>query len=106
MSPTLKTIIPKIKDKFFQLFNDNLISLVLFGSQARGDITAESDIDILVVLREKEQRQAKREEIIDFIAEISLEFGVLVSCVYVSQTEFETEKSPLLLNIHREGIPL
>jgi len=37
----------------------DLISLILFGSQARGDITAESDIDILVVLSLKGDKGVK-----------------------------------------------
>lgn len=81
-------IIKRVKEKFVALFQDNLISLVLFGSQARGNATADSDIDILVVLKEKQQRDSKREEIIDFIADLCLEFEVLVSCVYISESQF------------------
>jgi uncharacterized protein len=58
------------KEKFVSLFQDDLISLVLFGSQARGDATSDSDIDILVVLKEKQQRDSKREEVIDFITDL------------------------------------
>jgi predicted nucleotidyltransferase len=96
----------RVKQKFQSLFRDDLITLVLFGSQARGDATTESDIDVLVVLKNKQLRNSKRDEVLDFIGDLCLEFGVLVSCVYVSQAQFETEKSPLLLNIRREGIVL
>jgi len=103
---SLKEITAIVKQKFQAIFQDDLITLVLFGSQARGDANLESDIDILVVLKEKNNRDKKREAILDFIFDVSLEFGVLVSCVYVSQAQFEQEKSPLLLNIRREGIVL
>lgn len=102
----LNEIKSRVKQKFESLFADSLITLVLFGSQARGDATAQSDIDVLVVLKDKQIRNTKREEILDFIGDLCLEFGILVSCVYVSQAQFETEKSPLLLNIRREGIVL
>lgn len=102
----LEIIKSQIKQKFQDSFQDNLVSLVLFGSQARGDATAESDIDILVVLKNKQLRYQKQEEILDFIENICLEFTVLVSCIYINQNQFETEKSPLLLNIRREGITL
>jgi predicted nucleotidyltransferase len=103
---SLEEITARVKRKFENLFQDDLITLVLFGSQARGEATPESDIDVLVVLRDKQIRDNKREEVIDFIADLCLEFGVLVSCVYVSKAQFETEKSPLLLNVRREGIVL
>ncbi|ANV83303.1 hypothetical protein AWQ21_02260 [Picosynechococcus sp. PCC 7003] len=106
MTSLLETLTPTIKKQFSEIFQDNLISLIVFGSQARGDATPESDIDILVVLKDKKQKQTKREQIIDFITEISLEFGVLISCIYANNQDFETEKSPLMLNVRREGIPL
>ena len=37
---------------FLEVFGDNLVSLVLYGSQARGDQHPGSDLDLLVVLRE------------------------------------------------------
>jgi predicted nucleotidyltransferase len=103
---SLEEITARVKRKFESLFQDDLITLVLFGSQARGEATPESDIDVLVVLRDKQIRDSKREEVIDFIADLCLELGVLVSCVYVSKAQFENEKSPLLLNVRREGIVL
>jgi len=102
----LNEIKSKVKQKLQNLFKDDLIALVLFGSQARGDATVESDVDVLVVLKNKQVRQSKREEVLDFIVDLCFEFGVLVSFIYVSQAQFETEKSPLLLNVRRDGIVL
>ncbi len=34
------------------LFSDKVEKIILFGSQSRGDSTAESDVDILVVVDE------------------------------------------------------
>ncbi len=39
---------------------DNLISLRLFGSRARGEGTEESDLDVLIVLREKNRVLCRR----------------------------------------------
>ncbi|NEN89209.1 MAG: nucleotidyltransferase domain-containing protein [Okeania sp. SIO3H1] len=100
----LAEILTRLKQEFQQIYQDNLISLVLFGSQARGDAKPDSDIDVLVVLKEKITLDNKRQKIIEFISDICIEYGVLVSCVYVSEYQFKQEKSPLLLNIHQEGI--
>ena len=43
-------------ESFLAVFGQDLVSLVLFGSYARGDYTAESDIDLLVVLEDFEDR--------------------------------------------------
>jgi predicted nucleotidyltransferase len=43
-------------ESFLAVFGQDLVSLVLFGSYARGNYTAESDIDLLVVLEDFEDR--------------------------------------------------
>lgn len=102
----LEEILTRVKQKFQEVYQDNLMSLVLFGSQARGDAKPDSDIDVLVVLKEKNTQDDRHKKMIDFISDLCIEYGVLVSCVYVSESQFKQEKSPLLLNIHQEGILL
>ena len=41
----------------------------------------------------------------DLTAELSLEHDVAISCRFVSEDRYRTERSPLLLNVRREGIP-
>jgi predicted nucleotidyltransferase len=102
----LGKIITEVKQGFQQVYQEQLINLVLFGSQARGDAKPESDIDILVVLKEKINNDEKHQNIIALISDLCIEYGVLVSCVYVDESQFKQEQSPLLLNIRQEGILL
>ncbi len=104
--PQLEEILSKVKQNFQQIYSDNLTQLILFGSQARGEATSESDIDILVVLKNQENQHNNHSKIINLISDWCIEYGVLVSCVYISESSFKQEKSPLLLNIHQEGIIL
>lgn len=48
----------KIKEK------NNILSIVLFGSVATGDVTTESDIDLAIIYDQKDQ---KKEEHIETI---------------------------------------
>jgi predicted nucleotidyltransferase len=79
---------------------------VLFGSQARGDVEPGSDIDVLVVLQGVVSPCEKIARTINDVADISLAYNEVVSCVFVSEEQFERERSPLLLNVRREGVPL
>jgi predicted nucleotidyltransferase len=47
-----KQILDKFKRKLLTRFKDNLISLVLFGSVARGSARNDSDIDVLIILKD------------------------------------------------------
>ncbi len=102
--PKLEEILVQVNKQFKEIYQQNLVNLILFGSQARGEATLESDIDLLVILKTAKPPQEKHKKTIDLISDLCIEYGDLVSCVYVSQKQFKYEKSPLLLNIHREGI--
>ena len=45
-------ILNKFKRKLLARYKDNIISLVLFGSVARGTAGKESDIDVLIILKD------------------------------------------------------
>lgn len=40
------------------------------------------------------------------VAEISLQYGVVIACVFVSQEAYEHEQSPLLLNVRQQEIAI
>jgi len=41
---------------------------------------------------------------INLVSYLCLEYNFLISCVYISESQFKSEKSPLMINIHKEGI--
>lgn len=61
-----KQILSKFKQLLQEKFSDNLISLVLFGSVARGTAKQESDIDLLIIVKDAPEVYYKRlEPVID-----------------------------------------
>lgn len=54
--PVIREFVEQVKN----VFRDNLVSIVLFGSVARGDCREDSDIDMLVVMRNLPQSFFKR----------------------------------------------
>lgn len=80
--------------------------MVLFGSQARGDEGAASDIDVLVILSGEVTPGEEIARTGPITAVLSLQNDVVISCVFMSSERWEREKSPLLLNARREGVPV
>jgi predicted nucleotidyltransferase len=52
MPSDYKQLLNKFKQKLLTRFKDDIISLVLFGSVARGTARKESDIDVLIILKD------------------------------------------------------
>jgi uncharacterized protein len=104
LNARLKTLLGDLRRRFQELYGDRLVTLVLYGSQARGDAGPGSDIDLLVVLRGPVQLGTEVERTGGIISELSLQFDEVLSCVFVDEEEFLRRNTPLLLNVRKEGV--
>jgi predicted nucleotidyltransferase len=102
----LDTILREFRHGLEQIYGARLVRVVLFGSQARDEAEPDSDIDVMVVLRGPVNPHEEIRRLSAFKGELCLEYDVVVSCVYVSETEYRQQETPLLLNVRREGVPV
>jgi len=87
-----------------QIYHERLLHVIHYGSTARGDGGAHSDIDILVVLDGHVQPGREIDRMIDVITDINLETGELLSILPVSGEDYAQQQIPLFINIRKEGI--
>lgn len=97
--------IRQFKQAVKDIYGSRIKQIVLYGSWARGDASEESDIDLMVVLSGEVQPGLELDRMIDVITDINLEYDVLISVLPVSEDNFNTLQSPLLLNVRKEGVP-
>jgi predicted nucleotidyltransferase len=50
--PKLEEIMQELCNNLLETYQDQLIAVILFGSQARGDATPDSDFDVLIILKD------------------------------------------------------
>jgi len=106
MIPRIKSILSEIRSRFDTFYSQRLINILLYGSHSRGEAEPGSDIDILVVLRGPVDARREISATGEMVAEMSLRFGEVISCVFVDEEQFLHRNGPLLRNVRREGIPL
>jgi len=102
--PKLKKILNEYRQRLIEILGADLDSVLLFGSQARGDAGLGSDIDVLCIMK-------KPFEYADLIsrtslatAEISLKHDVVISRVFVTREAYESQDSPFLMNVRKEQV--
>ncbi|NUO19417.1 nucleotidyltransferase domain-containing protein [bacterium] len=106
MNESLKPILAELKQRLTELYGERLSQLILFGSQARGDATEDSDVDVLVVLEGEVEPFVESDQVVPITADISLRLGVVICCMYISRAQYEARKSATLRNAAHEGIAL
>jgi predicted nucleotidyltransferase len=87
------------------LFGDQLADVILYGSFARGEGRDDSDIDVLCVLRGPVDYADTLRRSSELTAGLSLAYGVVLSRVFVSETDLETRTLPFFMNVRRERVP-
>jgi predicted nucleotidyltransferase len=105
MNTPLETILAELRSRFEALYGPRLDRLILFGSQARGDADEESDIDVMVVLKEPvEDREAERVHCRDITADMSLKYNTLITAILTDSSTYRSSDYSLYKNVRREGV--
>ena len=102
----LKRILRLLREELKNVLGDSIEKIILYGSQARGDSRDDSDIDVLIVLKNDFKYGTMLRKTSRIIARLSLENDVVISRVFASRQQYEQSKMPFLMNIRRDGIAI
>ena len=83
-------------------------TVILFGSEARGEARIDSDIDLLIVIPDnlKSGYNKIRSQITDLLYDIELRHGILISPLILTQSMWTAHTTPFTLNVLKDGITL
>ncbi len=107
-----KTIILRLLDELLKFFGDKLVSLIVYGSVARGDYRKDSDIDLLVIIDGLPKSKFKRVELflevemkLDSLLNKLFNEGYAVTFSPVIKTPEEARRvSPLYLDMVEDAV--
>ena len=91
------------------LLGNNLKAVILYGSYARGDFDSESDIDIMILVKNKESElKAIEKKVSDAVWDIGMENKVFITAFVNNYDLFNSrlEISPFYRNVKNDGVEL
>lgn len=105
LSENERTTIEEIKRSVLDLVGGRLKVFSVFGSKARGDFDAESDVDLAIVVDGLDGEMKRR--IIDRVVDSEMEHLVVVSSLVLSWENFvdlRRRERRIALDIEQEGV--
>ncbi len=89
------------------IFHDRLISIILYGSVARGTETDDSDVDIAIILKNAKS-QPIQDKLIDFALDLDLKYDKVFSIIDIDHDEYTKWEDilPFYKNVKRDGVIL
>ncbi len=109
MNKQLDKIMPvlqKYKTDIRQLYGEQMDNLILYGSYARGEAKDESDIDVLVLLKQMQSPYSEIRKMGDINNNYLLTYEYLICPVPTTTENFLNHETPLYRNIKKEGIKI
>jgi predicted nucleotidyltransferase len=95
----------ELKQGLVRIYGDRLKGMYLYGSYARGDYQQGSDLDVLVVLKKYDRYGDEINRTSELVGDLSLEYGISISRVFMTESQWKQSDAPLLRNIRTEGLP-
>ena len=105
----LRKVLEITQSSLFTIFGKDLEQVLLFGSYARGDQDAESDIDVMALVDMPQADLVRYRRSVNYLSsEIDLQYDVFLSITLQSSETFHRYKQtlPFFQNVCREGVPV
>ena len=105
MKDRIAQLLQEFRDGLERTYGSRLCGVYLYGSYARGEADTESDVDILVVLKDFAHYGSEVDRTGQLGSDLSLKHGVSISQVFMRERDWLQGETPFLANVREEAVP-
>jgi len=89
------------------IFHNDILMIILYGSVARGEATVESDIDIAIVVK-KDMDETTKDKFISWSADMDIRYDRVFSIIDIQEDKMKKwgDILPFYKSVQKEGIVL
>lgn len=109
MPQTTQSLIQQYVSAVREIYGVHLRQVILYGSYARGDYNADSDIDIMILLDISDIDIKKyRHQLSDMTFDFNLDYNLEIRPIAKSEEHFQkwVKNYPFYANVKRDGVTL
>jgi uncharacterized protein len=96
-------ILQELRAGLEELYGERLKGLYLFGSYARGEAREDSDIDVAMVLTDFPTAGREIARTGRLVSDLGLKYECVLALIPVREADLAARRSPLFMNLRREG---
>lgn len=109
MPHVIQNLIEKYVLEIQKIYGEHLKKVILYGSYARGDFRADSDVDIMILLDISDMDiKNYRHQLSDMTYDFNMDYDLDIKPIAKSEDHFNkwVENYPFYANINKEGVML
>jgi len=104
--PDLQKLLAELKSELQQLYGEQLVAVILYGSYARREAGPHSDLDVAMVLRDYRSDFEEIDRTGEIAARLSWEYDTTVALIPLRESNWCHKQTSFYKNIQREGVAI
>lgn len=102
-----ENIVKELVTGLYAIYGSVLVQVILYGSVAKNTNTAESDIDIAIILNACNTKKYE-DALLDFTVDMNLKYNKVFSMIDIDLSEFKKWEDilPFFKNVKKDGVVL